>query len=240
MNGSRLFKLAALAFVGALAGFLIYTHLAIGLSLTNTPVALQFPPLVNVQAQAQRPVKILLDGDISAQVPVAQDLTVPLKGNYLADAKAHAKVPLKMTITYQGTIPVRGFADIEGNTSLIPIFNHKLIPKLPIKIKLPLDFDVPVSLVVPVNTVLDLVYDGPLGIGFNQDVHTRLDTTLVTKFHVNREVNAPIMSPFGLRLHSPKDPVHVLLDSRLGIPLAGIGLHLGQHAPESASAPVAK
>lgn len=224
MTLRRLLLLSALGFAGSLIGFLCYAHLALSLSLKDQVGTLRLPPQLDVQAEATRSMLIDLNGMIDATVPIDQELTVPLTGTYDVLADSHSRVPVDFVINYKGNVPIRGVAYAEGSTDLI--VKSKFLPSFPLRIRLPLDFEAPVNLSVPVKTVLDVHYKGPVKVTFNQQVASRLNTVVKTRFKVDRQLDTPIKAVFGLRLKPLVQTVPLeLIKADLRIPLSAIGLH---------------
>ena len=78
---------------------------------------------------------------------------------------------------------------------------------------------------MPVRTVLDVHYKGPVRVVFNQDVTSRLKTTFVTSFPVDRVLDTPLKAVFGMRLKPRVETVPLeLIRADLRIPLSAIGL----------------
>jgi len=234
-----LLVLALLAFAGSLLGFLAYAHLSVNLGLAHSPAVLRLPTNLVVSAHTQRDVEVRLAGQISAEAPVDQPLQVPLSGRYPVIAQLATKVPLDFTITYNGAIPVRSTASVEGTTDLI--IKSRFLPKFPLRMDLPLNFDVPVSLKVPVKTAIDVVYKGPLLIDFNQVVNTHLKTTLKTTLPVQQDMTLPVVADFGLGIQLEDKPLPaVIRHADLKFPIKSLGFE--RNAPEQpkATAPVAE
>lgn len=223
MTWRRLLLVGMLAFVGSLVGFLAYAHLALSLSLKEQAGVLKLPSRLDVVAEATRPVKIELKGNINATVPIDQDIMVPLTGTYDVLADSRSRVPVDFIIKYSGIVPIRGEAFIEGSTDLI--VNSRFLPSFPLRIKLPLDFEAPVSMSVPVKTVLDVHYQGPVKVAFNQNVTSRLKTEFTTTFPVDRVLDTPLKAVFGMRLTPRVETVPLqLVNADLRIPISAIGL----------------
>ncbi|MGH8507029.1 MAG: hypothetical protein ACRETM_13885, partial [Stenotrophobium sp.] len=186
--------------VGALLGFWLYAHLVIGLTITDQPGLVLFPPTTNVVAKAENKIKIKLNGYIDAQVPFKQVLDLPLHGNYKTIASFDTVVPVEFTIHYKGVIPVDSIATIHGVTD----FNYEKVKRLrnvPFTAQIPLKFEQPVTLTVPVKANLHLVYHGPLGMFVNQTVSAPVDTVLKTRLLAVKEIETPILAKFGLRVY---------------------------------------
>lgn len=213
----------ALVLLGGVLGFLLYTHLALGIPLRDQAGLLRLPPVMQVRAKATNTVAIRLNGMIDATVPFKQTVQLPLNDSYPAQMVLDTVVPLRFTIHYQGRIPIHAEADVEGTTDLV--LHRRFLPKFHLHTKVPLDFEVPVSLSVPVDTPLHLVYRGPIRFAINQTLNVPMDTELRTRFRVDRDVQAPILASFGLRVEPPAAPVPIVV-RQADLKLSLSGLHV--------------
>lgn len=195
---------------GGWLGFWLFTHLILGLTLTDQPGMVRFPPSTPATALARNKVKIKLNGYIDAEVPFKQVLSLPLSGHYDAEASFDTVVPVEFTIRYRGVIPVGTMATIHGVTD----FNYQKVKRLrnvAFTAQIPLRFEQAIALTVPVRANLHLVYRGPLGVNFNQTVSAPVDTVLHTKLLAVRDIETPILARFGLNVHWPQTPVPVII-----------------------------
>lgn len=207
-----------LGVAGGVLGFWAYMHLALGIGLHDQAGSLRFPPQLAVQAKTTRDITIGLKGRIDAKVPVKQALEVPLHGQYRANLRLRARMPLRFSIDYRAEVLIHATAMVEGTTDLV--MHSKLLPKFPIKAPVALNFMLPVHLVVPVDTLFDLDYQGPVVITFDQTVHAPVDTVLNTYLDVNRSVTTPLTAAFSMLLDTPKAPLPIVVDdARLKLPL---------------------
>ena len=212
-----------LVVAGGALGFWLALQLSLGLSLSHQQGRLMLPQALHVKVRPTDDVDIGLHGLIAAEVPLKQTLEVPLKGTYRTEVVSRASIPLNFVIHYEGRIPVHASADIEGTTDLV--FNSRLLPQFPIRARLPLDFEVPVSLRVPVSTRLDVNYDGPIQVTFDQVVSAPVDTVLKTRFPVDRESRTPIRASFRMAVVPPPTPVDIgITQADLRLPLTGMRL----------------
>lgn len=215
---------AGLIVGGGVLGFWLYARLVIGLTLSEQAGLATLPPVLPVIAEAQNDITIQLDGYIDATVPFQQVLDLPVVGSYTADVKLDTEVPVRMTIRYQGVVPVDTFADIEGTTD----FNYQDVKRfrnVKFKAKVPLKFLQPVTFVVPVDTTLRLQYEGPLQLALDQTLRAPVDTVLQTRLRAVREVITPILARFAMKVYVPQTPQAVVIDhADLRFPLRDLRL----------------
>ena len=105
--------------VGGGLGVLIYLRLVVGMDLSQQQISLRLPEGLRALVDITDPVPIKIDGLVNARVPIDQAFQLPLRGGYVAQVAFNAQIPLKTTVTYRGSIPVRAFADLRGSTALV-------------------------------------------------------------------------------------------------------------------------
>ncbi len=220
--------------VGGVIGFLFYVHIFLGLTLTDQPGQIRFPPEMTAKVTATRPLAIQLKGIIDAQVPFKQTVQLPLHGTYQANLVLNTHVPLQFVIHYQGVVPIHAKTVVHTTTDLV--VHSALLPKFPLTLPIPLDFKQPVTLTVPVNTQLHLIYRGPISVTFNQTIAAPIDTVLHTHLKVDREVQAPILASFGLKVYPPQTPQSLIVKhADLRLPLGGLRFERERDVPDAAS-----
>ncbi len=204
------FSLAALAVVvlGGLAGYLLFSYLVFGFTLSRQPGMVTLPEQFYASAKVTNRLDIIMHGEIFAEVPFKQDVELPLRGRYRSEVEIDAPVPVKFDVVYDGTIPVNSIADITARAN----FNFqdvKSYRNLEIQARLPMQMALPVKLTAPIDTTLRLQYKGPLIMGVNQTIRAPVDTTLSTVLRVNQQVSTPVSADMKLLVYAPKQPVGV-------------------------------
>lgn len=193
--------------IGAFAGYWLFTNLWFSLGISEAPLSVYLPPEFEVNAKVTNVLDIVMDGEITAQVPFKQRLNLPLKGRYEADVEINAPVPVKFDVVYDGTIPVDTIADITARAN----FNFqdvKTYRELEFKAKLPMKMALPVQLTAPVDTVIDFKYKGPLIMGLDQTIQADVDTVLNTRMRVNQTMSTPVTADIPLTIYAPHEPVY--------------------------------
>lgn len=196
--------------VGGGLGVLIYLRLVVGMDLSQQQILMRLPEGLRALVDITDPVPIKIDGLVNARVPIDQTFQLPLKGSYVAQVEFNTQIPLKTTVTYRGSIPIRAFADLRGSTALV--VNSRFLPQFDLMARVPLNFDLPITLTVPIETEIALAYRGPLQFSLNQQVAVPVRTTLNTQFALHREAQAPVLAKIGLHVHAPSAAIPVLIE----------------------------
>jgi len=105
--------------IGGSLGFWLYRSLFIELQLKNQPASIVLPKQLDADANITNIVKIRLDGQLHAEVPIHQDFTIPLHYDAQSNIEMKADVPVRFTLKVNQTIPIHSYTDIEATTDLI-------------------------------------------------------------------------------------------------------------------------
>jgi len=197
--------------VGGAIGYWLFLNIWLGLTLREQPGAITITEALDVTASVTNVLDVRMNGDINAQVPLNERVTVPMQGRYDLDVSMDAQVPINFEVVYEGVIPVDTRARIRARTDL----NFQTIKKyrnIEIETTLPLKFNLPVKLRVPVNETIRFKYDGPLSVVANQNLKTRVNTVLPTTLAVDQTMRVPVTREFGLRMQVENQPVPAIIN----------------------------
>lgn len=209
--------------LGGGLGVLIYLRLVVDLDVSQQRIWLHLPDGLRAQADINDPIPVRIDGMVSATVPIDQTFQLPLSGSYVAQAAFNADIPLKTSVTYKGSIPIRAFADLRGSTALV--VDSRFLPKFDLMARVPLNFDLPVTLTVPIETRIPFVYRGPLRFTLSQTLAVPIHTVVKTTFPLHREAQAPVLARIGLQVHAPAAAIPLMIEHAvLRLPLSQMSL----------------
>ncbi|HEY0975239.1 MAG TPA: hypothetical protein VGE57_12160 [Solimonas sp.] len=225
--------------IGGLLGYWALMNLSLKLVLKNQPGMVTLPPEFDATASVTNVLDIIMKGTIKAKVPFKQTLDLPLQGRYNTEVELDTVVPVKFTVTYDGTIPVNTIADITARAN----FNFQDVKgfrQLDVKAKLPMKFNLPVRLVAPVDTGLRFAYHGPMMMGLDQTLRADVDTMIDTRLDVNQRVSAPVTADIPLRVRAPTHPLKAIItEADLAVRLDSLRLGVTEDAsaPQRADSP---
>ncbi len=209
--------------LGGGLGVLIYLRLVVDLDVSQQRIWLRLPDGLRAQADIKDPVPVRIDGMVSASVPINQTFQLPLRGSYVAQVAFNADIPLKTSVTYKGSIPIRAFADLRGSTALV--VDSRFLPKFDLMARVPLSFDLPVTLTVPIDTRIALAYRGPLSFTLNQNLALPIRTVVHARFPLHRDAQAPVLARIGLQVHAPTAAIPLVIEqATLRLPLSQMSL----------------
>lgn len=209
--------------LGGGLGVLIYLRLVVDLDVSQQRILLRLPDGLRALADISDPVPVRMDGMVTATVPIDQTFQLPLSGRHVAQVAFNTDIPLKTSVTYKGSIPVRAFADLRGSTALV--VDSRFLPKFDLMARVPLNFDLPVTLTVPIDTRIALAYRGPLSFTLNQSLAVPIRTVVHARFPLHREAQAPVLARVVMQVHAPTAAIPLVIEqATLSLPLSQLSL----------------
>lgn len=207
--------------LGLVVGFLLYTRVIIGVSLTDQFALLRLPAELRVDAHTEENAELTLLGQVDVRVPFRHEaLPLPLKGQYRTNLDLDTQIPLRMEIRYRDTLTVETDLDVSADTGMI----YSWLPELPVRGVLPVRFDLPVDIVVPVDTLVRLQYSGEVLAAIDQVVRPSVDTELATSLNLDLDIESPVKNRFSATVIPDQRSVPIVLDdSVLELPLQDLG-----------------
>lgn len=225
--GGGLVLLGALI-AGAVAGYWLFVNLIVNITLKDQPAAISLPEKIRATAEVTNVLDITMQGDITTSVPFEETLKVPFKGRYDFDVRMSPEVPVEFTVNYDGVIPVDTMASVTAETD-IDYKTLKQIRNLEFSTKIPLDFNLPVNLEIPVKETINLKYEGPISATIDDELKTRVDTTLNATLPVDQTIQSPVTAAIPLEVYLPQKPVRAVLNHvAIGLKPTMLGLELAE------------
>ncbi len=74
-------------------------------------------------------------GKLDTSIDIDRQISVPLKGRYLADLEFEVETPITVSVDYATTLKVDQVMPLETTTDLI--YKNKLLPRFPLKLNIP-------------------------------------------------------------------------------------------------------
>lgn len=72
-------------------------------------------------------------GKLDTSIDIDRQISVPLKGRYLADLEFEVETPITVSVDYATTLKVDQVMPLETTTDLI--YKNKLLPRFPLKLR---------------------------------------------------------------------------------------------------------
>ncbi|MGQ0622846.1 MAG: hypothetical protein ACT4QA_23565 [Panacagrimonas sp.] len=223
---------------GALVGLWVFKNIDARLLLSNQPAKITIDEKLKVTARALENLNIRLDDTIHTQVPVDQDLRIPLKEQLNVIAEFDGDVPIKMDVQVRDKIVLDQVLDLNAVIDA-EILGDTL--KLPIRGKVPVKAIVPVSLDIPVDQMVRLKFIAPVGVRVKQDLNVRLKTVIDADIPIQADLSVPVKSDIPAEAEFSRDPIAAtIVEADLRLPLRTLRLEMKDEGQTGAKAPPAQ
>ncbi|MFI7884433.1 hypothetical protein ACFMJL_23580, partial [Acinetobacter baumannii] len=93
-------------------------------------------------------------------IDIDRQISVPLKGRYLADLEFEVETPITVSVDYATTLKVDQVMPLETTTDLI--YKNKLLPRFPLKLNIPIKLDIPFQLKRSYTIPVKIAFNGPV------------------------------------------------------------------------------
>lgn len=98
-------------------------------------------------------------GKLDTSIDIDRQISVPLKGRYLADLEFEVETPITVSVDYATTLKVDQVMPLETTTDLI--YKNKLLPRFPLKLNIPIKLDIPFQLKRSYTIPVKIAFNGP-------------------------------------------------------------------------------
>ena len=139
-------------------------------------------------------------GKLDTHIEINRKIDVPLKGKYLANLQFVVEVPVMVDVDYQTMIQVDQIMPLEADTSLI--YKTKLLPKFPLKLDVPVKLSVPFHLKRQYQIPIKIMFDGPVYMQFNEQVHLDVKHKFAPSIHMNDEMTMEKIADFNATMRN--------------------------------------
>ena len=125
--------------LGLVGGFLLYTRVVIGVSLTDQFALLKLPAELRVDAHTEQIAELTLLGRVAVNVPFRHEaLPLPLKGQYRTNLELDTWVPLRM-------VPVETMVRLQFNGQVLAAIDQVVTPSVDTELATTLDLDLDIE-----------------------------------------------------------------------------------------------
>ncbi|HCW5559261.1 TPA: hypothetical protein OXQ01_003431, partial [Acinetobacter baumannii] len=104
-------------------------------------------------------------GKLDTSIDIDRQISVPLKGRYLADLEFEVETPITVSVDYATTLKVDQVMPLETTTDLI--YKNKLLPRFPLKLNIPIKLDIPFQLKRSYTIPVKIAFNGPVYFEFD-------------------------------------------------------------------------
>ena len=201
MQFKRVF--AGLAFLGlaTLSGVLlaiwVFQHFNIYIPLHNQAVNIDLQEPLQAKVKIHDALDVGVSGRIHAEIPIQEQLEIPLAQTLTPRVYFDNQVPIKTIIPVQETLKVQQNLPIDTRVNVVVMGKNI---SLPLKGSIPINLDVPIHINVPLEQNIHLKFDAPVKTVLKENLHIPLHATLKTEIPCARSVKCSDQD--GFKCHS--------------------------------------
>lgn len=222
---------AGLAFLGlaTLSGVLlaiwVFQHFNIYIPLHNQAVNIDLQEPLQAKVKIHDALDVGVSGRIHAEIPIQEQLEIPLAQTLTPRVYFDNQVPIKTTIPVQETLKVQQNLPIDTRVNVVVMGKNI---SLPLKGSIPINLDVPIHINVPLEQNVHLKFDAPVKTVLKENLHIPLHATLKTEIPVQGQLNVPIKTALNATV-DVKNTLPVKIQSgELKVPLNTLKLSTPQ------------
>lgn len=213
------FVLAVLA--GVLAAWWILSYMQLHLPIRNQNAVITIPAPVQARAKVLDALDVQVQGNISTEVPVNQNIAIPVQDTLNTMIHFDHDVPIKMDVPVQNVVPVDQTVPVDTHVT-VNVLGKDIT--LPVKGNIPIKMQVPIKFTVPVNQQVHLTFDAPAQAKLKQDLHVPLNAKINATIPIHGTMQVPVKSDLHAQVFLSDPMPATIVKSDLEIPLSGLSL----------------
>lgn len=207
-----LVALALLLVMAALTGataWWAWRHLVAEVQLREQQADIRLPPSLQVQAQVQRHMQVLVDEQIPVTVPIRETLTVPIREALPVQVTVDTTVPVSLDVPVKQVLKVDQVVHVDSQVRT-KVLGFAMT--LPIRGDIPVRAEVPVDMVIPIRHQLPLALLVPATVHLDAPLQAEVRTEVKTTVPFKQALSLPVTAPVDALLRFPQQQVKAGLD----------------------------
>lgn len=178
------------------------------------------PDSLETKIQVGNTLQVQSIGKLDTTLDIDRQLTLPLKGKYLADLSFAVETPITVSVDYSTTLKIDQVMPLETTTDLV--YQSKFLPKFPLKLDIPIKLDVPFNLKRSYTIPVKIVFDGPVYFEFDEPVNLSVKHRFNPSLQVNDPMEMGNVSSFNAIMYNSVPKTKANLDMQMTLPLRNV------------------
>lgn len=200
--------------------FWVYLNIQANLVVSAHNADISLPDSLETKIQVGNTLQVQSIGKLDTTLDINRQLTLPLKGRYLADIGFAVETPVTVSVDYTTTLKIDQVMPLETTTDLI--YQNKFLPKFPLKLDIPIKLDVPFQLKRSYTIPIKIVFDGPVYFEFNEPVNLSVKHQFKPSLEVNDPMEMGNISSFNAIMYNSVPKTKANLDMQMTLPLRNV------------------
>ena len=159
-------------------------------------------------------------GKLDTSIDIDRQISVPLKGRYLADLEFEVETPITVSVDYATTLKVDQVMPLETTTDLI--YKNKLLPRFPLKLNIPIKLDIPFQLKRSYTIPVKIAFNGPVYFEFDESINLPIKHQFNPSLNVNDAMEMGNISSFNAIMYNSVQHTKANLDMKMDLPLRNV------------------
>lgn len=159
-------------------------------------------------------------GQLNTDIHINQQLSLPLKGKYLAQLAFEVETPVSVSVDYLTTIKIDEQMPVESTTDLI--YQNQLLPKFPLKMNIPIRLDVPFRLNRTYQVPIKIVFNGPVYFEFDEPINLAVKHQFKPTLNIDDPMTMRKVATFNAIMYNEVRETQANLDMHIQLSLRNI------------------
>ena len=200
--------------------FWLYLNIIASLHMSAQKAKIQLPDSLATKINVGNHLETRSIGVLDTKIKIDRDLTLPLKGKYLADLAFEVETPISVTVDYETMISIDEVLPLETTTDVI--YRNKLLPKFPLKLDIPIKLQVPFQLKRTYDIPIRIFFDGPVYFEFDEKVSFHVLHEFAPQLNINDPMTMRKIATFNATMTNRERQTTANLEMDLDLPVRNI------------------
>lgn len=224
MNIFRSYKILAISFVLVVllvaTLFWLYLNIVASMHMSAQKAKIQLPHSLATNIHVGNYLETQSMGTLDTQIKLDRQLTLPLKGQYLANLQFDVETPVSVSVDYETVIQIDQVMPLNTTTDLI--YQNKLLPKFPLSLDIPIKLDVPFHLKKTYKIPIRILFNGPVTFDFNENVRIHVLHQFAPQLKINDPITMRKIANFDATMVNLERETTANLEMNMELPVRNI------------------
>ncbi|MDB9694256.1 hypothetical protein OPU39_07235, partial [Acinetobacter nosocomialis] len=175
--------------------FWLYLNIQASVVVSAHESDIRLPESLETKIHVGNNLQVQSIGKLDTSIDINRQISVPLKGRYLADLAFEVETPITVSVDYATTLKVDQVMPLETTTDLI--YQNKLLPRFPLKLNIPINLDIPFQLKRSYTIPVKIAFNGPVYFEFDESVNLPIKHQFNPSLKINDAMEMGNISSFN-------------------------------------------
>ncbi|MBO8214307.1 hypothetical protein [Acinetobacter nosocomialis] len=200
--------------------FWLYLNIQASVVVSAHESDIRLPESLETKIQVGNNLQVQSIGKLDTSIDINRQISVPLKGRYLADLAFEVETPITVSVDYATTLKVDQVMPLETTTDLI--YQNKLLPRFPLKLNIPINLDIPFQLKRSYTIPVKIAFNGPVYFEFDESVNLPIKHQFNPSLKINDAMEMGNISSFNAIMYNSVQQTKANLDMKMDLPLRNV------------------